>query len=109
MVGKLKSLPECRNQVALQAMKWKYEDPVPMAGAVIKHWLDQTCHACDGLKFKQIPGTPSLSTKMCLACDGSGTAEFPYGQQGRRLANFMDDSVQRARRSIQSRLRAMQT
>ena len=104
LVGKLKTLTEARNQVALQAMKWRIEDPIPTAGAIIKFWLDQTCSACDGLKWKRAAGSPSLSNRMCTACGGTGIANVPRGQDGRKLANFMDDCVSIARRDIKKRL-----
>lgn len=108
LVGKLKTLTEARNQVALQAMKWQIPDPVPTAGAVIRFWLDQTCNACDGLKWKRTPGAPSLSNRMCTTCNGTGISSIPYGQDGRRLANFMDDCVSIARRDIRKRLQNAQ-
>lgn len=74
------------------------------AAAVVRYWLDQTCQGCDGRKFQILPGTPSLSTKVCPACRGSGIAEPPHGQQGRRLLNWMDQCVHRGRQQIRNRL-----
>lgn len=108
LVGKLKTLGEARREVALQAMKWHMPDPIPTAGAVIKYWLDQTCNACDGLKWKKAPGSPSLSNRMCTACSGTGIARVPCGQDGRKLANYMDTCVAIARRDISKRLQNTQ-
>ncbi len=105
LVGKLKTLTDARRELTLQALKWKIEDPERTAGAVIKYWLDQTCNGCDGLKWKKAPGSPSLSAKMCQACTGTGISPVPHGQEGRRLANYMDYCVTAARGSIQHRLR----
>jgi hypothetical protein len=72
--------------------------------AVIAYWLDQTCHHCSGLKFLKIEGAPSLSTKACRPCSGSGIAPVPHGQEGRRVANYMDDCLQKGRDSIRRNL-----
>lgn len=71
-------------------------------GAVIRYWLSQTCPRCDGRKFQVVAGTARLSTKQCPpvtqgGCGGTGFMEVPYGQEGRRLANHMDNCVQRYR------------
>lgn len=104
LVGRLKTLVDARREVTLQAMKWRIQDPEETAGAVLKYWLDQTCHACDGLKFRPVAGAPALSNRICAACGGSGISPVPCGQEGRRLVNYVDDCVQRARKSIQSSL-----
>jgi len=104
LMGKLKTLPEVRNQVAIKAYVWHIPDPWGAAAAVIKFWLDQTCQACDGQKYRRIPGTPSLSTRPCGSCFGSGLGRVPYRDDGKRLANYMDDCVSRARQSIKGRL-----
>lgn len=104
LVGKLKTLTEARREVAIKAMKWGIPDPVPTAGAIIKYWLDQTCNGCDGLKWKRAPGSPALSNRLCTACGGTGFARVPCGQDGRKLANYMDTCVSIARRDISKRL-----
>lgn len=104
LFGKLKSLPEVRQQVAIQAAKWRVFDPVSTAGAVIGYWLDQTCHVCDGRKWQSIMGSPGLSSRICQACHGSGISKTPHGEEGRKLANYLDDCVSVARASIKHRL-----
>lgn len=106
LVGKLKALPQVRMQLAMQAHKWFIPNPQETAGAVIKYWLDQTCNACDGRKWRLIPGSPSLSNRMCPACNGTGYCPPPCGQAGRKLANHMDFCVDKARQSIKRRLRS---
>jgi len=107
LIGRLKTLPDARRELAIQAVKWRIYDPIPTAGAVIKYWLDQTCNTCDGLKWKKTAGAPSLSNRVCHACGGTGIGQPPHGDEGRRLLNYMDDCVSRARASIQSRLGQM--
>lgn len=74
------------------------------ATAVVRYWLDQTCQGCNGRKFQTLPGTPSLSTKVCPVCRGSGIGHVPHDQHGRRLLNWMDQCVHRGRQQIKSRL-----
>lgn len=105
LVGRLNMLPDVRREVAKQADRWRIVDPVEVAAAVIKYWLDQHCTACDGLKWKLVPGAPVLSSRQCHVCHGSGLGAVPHGQAGKRLCNFIDDCVSRAQQSIRSRLR----
>lgn len=108
LLGKLKTLPDVRREVAMQAARWRMTDCQNKAGAIIKYWLDPTCHACEGRKWKLIRDTPALSNRPCHVCHASGVAPVPAGQEGRRLANYLDDCVSRARSSIKSRLHNLQ-
>lgn len=85
----------------------QYERAADKVGAVIRYWLDQTCGSCHGLKWQLIPGTPALSNRVCPVCRGSGIGGIPHQQDGRKLANFMDDCVSRARTSLRSNLTNM--
>jgi hypothetical protein len=104
LVNKLKSLPEVRRQLTAYVPKWGIQEAAVKVPAVIAYWLDQTCHHCSGLKFLKIEGAPSLSTKACRPCSGSGIAPVPHGQEGRRVANYMDDCLQKGRDSIRRNL-----
>ena len=90
---KLKSLASVKAQVSIQAHKWGAQRPDAVASGVILNWLDGVCHSCDGLKFLKVADAPSLSAKMCRACDGSGRARIPHGELGKRLMNWMDRCV----------------
>lgn len=105
VLQKLKELPAVRAQVTLVAAKWGMEAAETKAAAVLRYWLEMNCTTCHGRKFRQIPGTPSLSNKACSACGGSGVAQVPHGQEGRKLANHLDACVHRARQGIRNRLR----
>jgi hypothetical protein len=107
LVNKLKSLPEVRRALISYVPKWGIQEAAVKVPAVIAYWLDQNCPHCHGLKFTQIVNTPALSTKACRPCGGTGVATVPYGQEGRRVANYMDDCVQKARTSIRKRLHDM--
>jgi hypothetical protein len=76
-------------------------------GPVIRYWLDQTCTRCDGTKWEVVPGTRRQSTKLCKQCSGSGFAELPHGQDGRRLANYMDQAAHRYSAKMKARRRPL--
>lgn len=105
LLGKLKTLPAVRGEIADQAAKWGWQDPRTQSAEVLRWWLDQTCHACGGTKWKVYEGTTKQSTKVCGVCKGSGHSEVPHGQHGKKLANWMDEGVNIARRRIRKALR----
>lgn len=79
--------------------------------AVIRYWLHQACPKCDGLKFLVLSGTSRLSNKMCPpasqgGCGGTGFATVPHGQEGRKLANHMDQCVHRYKQRMGARRKA---
>lgn len=105
LMGHLKSLAPVREQLALQLLKWKVDAPHVVAIAVLRWWLAPACAACEGRKFELLPGTGRLSKKLCKPCGATGKARIPHGEDGRKLANWMDDSVGIARASMKKRLR----
>lgn len=111
LVNKLKSLPDVRRGLSAYVPKWGIQEAAIKVPAVIAYWLDQTCHRCNGLKFLQAQGAPALSTKVCPpttqgGCGGTGFAPVPYAQEGRRVANYMDECLQKGRDSIRANLNA---
>lgn len=110
LVNKLTSLNGVRQQLISMIScdpSWRIDDAMHKVPEVIAYWLDQTCPQCHGLKFMQSPGSPSLSAKACKACAGTGVAPIPHGQEGRKIANYMDDCVSRAQSALRKRLRIM--
>ena len=105
LLAKLKALPAIREQLTLRLEGWGTEDAAAVGVSVLRWWLAQNCPACGGTKYQVIEGTGRHSGKACKTCGGSGLRPLPHGQVGRRLANWMDDSVHRARQQIGSRLR----
>lgn len=75
-----------------------------VTSSVLAWWLEKLCKECNGVKFKLIPGTPSLSAKHCKKCRGTGELNLPHGDAGKRMARWLDESVERARAQIRSRL-----
>jgi hypothetical protein len=70
---------------------------------VLHWWLHQACTACDGHGKTKIPGTPTLSAHQCPVCYGSCKKRIPFGEEGKRLANLLDDCVSRWRDSLRRR------
>lgn len=106
---KLRSLVSVKEPLTVQATAWSMEDAEEKAAAVVLWWLDRACRRCTGRRFELIPGTPALSNRACKACGGLGEANIPHGQEGRRLANFMDQCVYRAKQSMRGRLQQMRS
>ncbi|RYF00882.1 MAG: hypothetical protein EOO32_05890 [Comamonadaceae bacterium] len=106
LIGHLKSLAPVREQLAVQLVKWKVQEPSAVAIAVLRWWLAPACACCQGRKFEMVSGTGRLSSKVCKACGATGKARIPCGEAGRKLANWMDDSVGIARASMTKRLRS---
>ena len=104
LLGKLKTLPEVREQLMIQADKWGCDNPKNVAGAILQWWLDRRCNTCHGTRFEVIAGTGRQSGKVCKSCRGTGEAHIPCWEPGRRMANFMDDAVNQARTQIRNRL-----
>lgn len=81
----------------------------PLAAAVVRFWLDQTCRVCQGRMYRLIGGTPMLSSQVCPrppgGCGGTGKAPIPYGEDGRRLASYLDQCQFRAKQGIRDKLR----
>jgi hypothetical protein len=104
LVNKLGSLPDVRRQLTAYVPKWGIQEAAVKVPAIIAYWLDQTCQHCHGLKFLKAQDAPTLSTKACKACHGTGIAPVPHGQEGRRVANYMDECLQKGRSSIKRNL-----
>ena len=105
LVGKLKTLPYVRYAVIQKAVRWHIADPEKVVPEIIKYWLDQNCRGCGGLKRRLTPGLSALSGRQCLVCQASGLGAVPYGEDGKRLCNYIDDCVMWANQSIKKSLR----
>ncbi len=114
----LRSLPTVREQLKATVQGWKWTDPITRAPrrlddaeglcmAVLLHWLDHVCPACDGLKFLPIKGTPTLGVEACKMCSGTGITRTPHGEDGRRIENWLDECVAAGRQQIGARLRGI--
>lgn len=106
LLQKLKSLPAVREQLTIQLLKWGVQDAETKAVEVLRWWLAQACPECGGTKFRVAEGTGRHTAKACDVCLGTGRRDYPghdqgWEQQARRLANFMDQCVERARAGMQ--------
>lgn len=98
-------------EVQRQRAVWDAEDRIRAEhkiGAIVRYWLDQTCPKCDGLKFLVQPGTARLSKNICPrpsqgGCGGTGFLSVPFGQDGRKLANHMDQCAHRYQGRMKAR------
>ena len=104
LMGKLKSLREVQIQLAIKLKDWGHDQPVDASLAIIAWWLHKVCRKCDGRGYEVVQGTGRLSAKQCQSCHGTGEARLPHGEFGKRAANFLDDSIQRARTQIRNAL-----
>lgn len=71
--------------------------------ASVHHWLDHTCHHCDGHGLRKVPDQPALSARQCHACAGTGEKHRPDGSA--RILNHIDYCIQQGRNSMKRRLR----
>lgn len=83
-------------------MTLKAIDPETIAAALL-YWLDPTCKECDGHGLRKVPNAPTLSARQCHKCHGAGHTAHPHGSA--RVLVYIDDCVQKARRSMKNRLR----
>jgi len=104
LMGRLKTLPAVRHELTLIADRYGMDKPGDIAAAVLMWFLFKVCSECHGVKFATIPGTPSLSTKACKHCHGTGENPLPYGEAGKRLAGVLDDALDAHRASVGRRL-----
>jgi len=98
-------LAQAHHQIALQAAGWGIERPQAVAVAVLSWWLDHVCGRCKGVKFERVPGTPSLSAYKCRSCHGAGERPLSYGDEAKRLTDWMDGCRESGAQSIRNKLR----
>lgn len=94
LIGRLHALPEVYTQVVLKLARWGVEEAEHKAAGVIRWWLNQACPSCNGTKLQTVEGTNRHGGKVCKLCSGSGLREIPHGQEGRRMANYLDSCVE---------------
>lgn len=84
LMGKLKTLPAVRRALIFWSiLHFDIEDENHIA-AILLWWLDHVCKGCNGLRYRRILGTPSLSNKFCLHCHGTGEVKIPEDPENPR-------------------------
>jgi hypothetical protein len=112
LMGKLKTLPDVREQVQLWAGANGARDAQTQTAEVLLWWLHHVCPECEGLGKERIAGTPSLSHKDCHACRGTAEMKIPddlnypgYQALSKRMLGHIHHCVKNAQTGIQQRLR----
>ena len=103
LMGKLKTLPEVREQLRLRSEKTGH--PVETYMAALLWWMDSMCHACHGRRWEVIPGTPTLSDRACPVCKGSGERPKPNGLETMAVVDYLNQCIYAARDSMRKKLR----
>lgn len=74
----------------------------------LQAWVDDTCRACAGQRYRVIEGTPSLSVKVCGTCKGLGTNPIkngPFAEVIKDVIERADDAISSVRGMVEDRLR----
>lgn len=77
--------------------------PPALVGSVLLSWLDRACPTCKGRRWLETTGTGRFSTKVCGMCRGLGERRLQGAAAD--LMDWFDESVNRTRMSMASRLR----
>lgn len=84
--------------VLLFERRWpEHADAVNTTVAVMKHWLDDVCHACHGRGYETVPGAPVLSEKQCGVCNGEGRLKLPRADEP---AEWLQEQIARMEREV---------
>lgn len=77
---------------------WPGEVNVPrVVNRVVRHWLDDVCHACHGRGYEVLEGTPMLSDVACTACGGTGRSRLPEADDA---AMWLQETIARLEREV---------
>lgn len=113
LFGKLKTMPEVRQQLIFWARKQLINHADQRVAEILAWWLDHTCPACDGRKKERIANTPSLSHRDCKVCRGTGETRIPhrpgsewYVAESKKLLGHINVCVKTAQTSVRQRLQS---
>ncbi|MFZ2306829.1 MAG: hypothetical protein WAW73_20335 [Rhodoferax sp.] len=111
LFGKLKTMPEVRQQLVMWAQKQAIEKPDHRVAEVLAWWLDHTCPACEGRGKERIANTPALSLRPCKVCRGTGETRLPHRQgydnyvrESERMLKHIEVCIKTAQTSVRQRL-----
>ena len=104
---RLKEFPIVRAHLTAHLLKREMPDAEAKADAVLMWHMQQKCGACGGTKLATVPGTNRHSAAVCRSCWGIGEREIPCGNDGRWIANFLDDCSRRNLQQISQNLQVL--
>jgi len=80
--------PAVRRELAIRGLATSGEAARRAASRALRAWLAGPCQACQGRRYEQIPGAPSLSDRPCQGCAGTGSriSDFMQGSDRDQLA-----------------------
>lgn len=112
LMGKLKTLPVVREQLAMWARLQLIDNADHRVAEILMWHLDHKCSACEGRGKELIPNTPSLSHRDCKVCRGSGETRIPsqqgdeqYLHESKKLLRYINDCIKTARTNLKQTLR----
>lgn len=111
LFGKLKTMPEVRQQMVIWAQKQAIENPEHRVAEILAWWLDHICPACQGRGKERVANTPALSHRDCKVCRGTGETRLPHRQgydnyvrESARMLAHIKGCLHSARVAIKQRL-----
>lgn len=78
-----------RNMGVKHSWRLRLPEVESVAATALRFYACPICPGCLGRKFLVIPGTPSLSTRMCPKCRGTGLRPYP-ARHGDKIARVVD-------------------
>lgn len=82
------------------ASKQAWKTPVDVQDTVyrvVRHWLDDVCHPCQGRGYETVQGTPMLSDVPCSACGGTGRSKLAQADE---VAVWLQETIARMEREV---------
>jgi hypothetical protein len=83
--------------------RWK-GDPRKIAQEVFAWHMHGTCQPCGGRGYELIPGTPTLSDRLCRQCEGTGKLRLPRGEPYSWLEAYMGALIASAGGKVMQKL-----
>lgn len=105
-LGDNKAARECAGVLAhrahVQFPKLHPRTAVDIASALIAFSRDDVCESCNGLGREVIPGTPTLGTKECPTCRGTGKKRIDkqFPKEHMQVVDCMYAWVSRAKHEV---------
>lgn len=76
-----------------------------IAREVLAWYLHGVCQPCGGLGYEKIPGTPTLSDRLCPACNGAKRVALPQDSASHTwMANYIESLTAIAAGQVMKRL-----